>query len=497
MEIDNIKKILEKRGKKGSKKRIEYLKLYLENLERKEKRDYGLEKDVKKLLVAELKENPVCAYHLGYDSLGEGIEPIYFWTLDYMRDTEPNGLGLEVVKTAEEFEASVSSGYFGDIGTRASVMQDRAMKILATINTVVRSMINLIYDLKEFEIRLQSYDDLHSTNPEKRKAGRLALKGVWMDQVDIKKGRGSINALATGQLDFITLRDAFIVVDSLKEIDKLDLNKRVKNILYRKLEEYLAWEEMSEKELRKRFSIEQAYLKTQVDSVRLYTRWLKPYLKAAHKLGMKEFNTPDIVAAFSNLQMELQLIGKKEIKPESINEAFRRAKLKRKVYSCLEITFNFRVVPQGLRTERGTQYIESGRTDMIFKGFVFDENELKLIEEQEVMEDFELLENLTNVSLTELQEDLDKYLRKPEVKEEKKASVIQTLGETFGVFKNVKKGFEDVFGPLKGIRKEFYLKKEGSSFVIKEIKKSAEEEAKKISYIAYDVYKKAHGMVTW
>ena len=497
MEIDNIKKELEKRGeKKRDKRRIDYLKLSLNNLEKQQKRDTHLEKEVKQLLVKELKENSTCDYNIGYDSMGEGIEPIYFWMLDYMRDTAPNGLGLNVTKTTEEFDASASSGFFGDIGSRASIMQDRAMKILGTINTVVRSMINLIYDLKEFEIRLMSYDDLHSDNPEKKKAGRLALKGVWMDQVDIKKGRGSINALASGQLDFVTLRDGFMVATTLNDVNRLDLNARVKNILYRKLEEYLAWEEMSEKELRKRFSIEQSYLKTQVDSLRLYTKWLKPYLKAAHKLGMKDFNTPDIVAAFSNMQMELQLLGKKEMKPTDINEAFSKIKLKNKVYACVEVTFNFRAVPQGLRTERGTQYIESGRTDIKIKGYAFDSNELKLIEEQEAMEDLELLEGLTNVSLKELQEDLDKYLRKPEVKEEKKQ--FETLIDSINVFKGIGNGFREIFGPLKDIKKEFKMEtgmKE--SFVFNELKKEAVKESKKTCYVAYDVYKKAHGMITW
>ena len=58
MEIDNIKKELEKRGeKKGDKRRIDYLKLSLNNLEKQQKRDTHLEKEVKQLLVKELKEN--------------------------------------------------------------------------------------------------------------------------------------------------------------------------------------------------------------------------------------------------------------------------------------------------------------------------------------------------------------------------------------------------------------------------------------------------------
>ena len=41
--------------------------------------------------------------------------------------------------------------------------------------------------------------------------------------------------------------------------------------------------------------------------LRIYIKWIKPYLKAAQKLGMKEFNTPDIVASFNNMQIQLSL----------------------------------------------------------------------------------------------------------------------------------------------------------------------------------------------
>src|SRR3989344_2739312 len=134
-------------------------------------------------------------YKLVYDSYSEGLEPIYFWVLDYMRDTYW-GVGYEVAKTMDRFEASAGSGFFGDMGSRASIMQDRAMKLIGTINTVVRSIINILYDLKEFDQRLQLYKDLQSDNSEVKRSARLALKQFWMDRVDIQRGRGSINMMA-------------------------------------------------------------------------------------------------------------------------------------------------------------------------------------------------------------------------------------------------------------------------------------------------------------
>ncbi|MEK6860786.1 MAG: zinc ribbon domain-containing protein, partial [Nanoarchaeota archaeon] len=473
--------------------------------------DKRLINGIKKVLVKELKKKPISDYHIAYDSFGEGLEPLYFWTLDFMRDKDPSGLGLDVVKTGEGFEASTGSGYFGEMGSRASVMQDRAMKIMQTINAVVKSIINLIYDLKEFEIRLGSYEDLKSKDINKKDAGRLALKGVWMDQVDIKRGRGSVNMMAQ-QLQFVTLRDAFMAIDSEKDVEELDLNKRVKNILSRKINEYLKWEKESESELRKRFNIEQAYLKSQVDSLKLYTKWLAPYLKAAQKLGMREFNTADIVATFNNMQMELSLFGKREIKPEDVHESFRKLKLGKKFYACLEITFNFRTVPQAARTQTGTHYIHTGRTDIHFKSFAFDEDDVKLLEEQELFEDMELVENLTNVSLKELEVDLDYFLRKTiekcpkcgnEIKNDKCSACGYSkkkksmIGEFKVPFEGVTKGFKEIFEPIRMGVGGFRPRKEVGGFMARELKKAAEGKAKGLCFTAYEIYKKAHGMLTW
>src|SRR3989344_259021 len=264
-------------------------------------------------------------YKLTYDSMMEGLEPIYFWILDFLNDSPPSGLGFqEVIKQKDEYDATISSGYFGEMGTRRSVMEDRAMKIMATVNTVIRSIINLIYDLKEFDIRLSHYDELHSSSESKKESGRLVLKQIWMDQVDIKKGRGAINAMAQ-QLEFVTLRDAFIASSDEKVIDKLDLNDRVRRIVKARISEYIEWEKNSEKELRKRYDIERAYLKSQVASLKHYTSWVKPYLISAKKLGMTEFKTPsgqpspNLVNAFSNMEMHLILFARTEIKPEKVN----------------------------------------------------------------------------------------------------------------------------------------------------------------------------------
>src|SRR3989344_4207908 len=140
MDINEIRKKLEKKSdKKG------YLKALLIG-----ETDIDRKREIRELLIETIKEQGLVKlatgesvqYTLIYDNFSEGLEPIYFWVLDFMRSTEPNGINLDVNKVEEEFEASVTSGYFSEMGGKLSAMQDRAMKILQTVNTVVRSIIN-------------------------------------------------------------------------------------------------------------------------------------------------------------------------------------------------------------------------------------------------------------------------------------------------------------------------------------------------------------------
>ncbi|MBS3146297.1 hypothetical protein J4471_01220 [Candidatus Woesearchaeota archaeon] len=482
--------------------------------------DSGVKSELRKNFIKMIKANSQVKLktgtsvelHMGYDSISEGLEPIYFWFLEFLRSDSPSGLGLDVNKVEEAFEASASSSYFGEMGTRAGVMQDRAMRILSTINTVIRSIINLIYDLKEFEIRLQTYDQMKSDIKDERDAAEIALKGVWLDQVDLlKHGRGSINSL-TQQLQFVTLRDAFFVATTKKEVDNLDLNERVRNILIRKLDEYSSWKSLSEKELRKRYNIERAYLKSQIDSMKLYTKWARPYLRASQQLGMKEFNSPHIVAAFNNVQMELSLFAKKEIKPDSVNETFGKLKFENKYFACLEINFQFRSVPQVYRGREATQYVHGGMADIYFRPYVFTNAELTIIEEQELYEDMDLVENLTNVSMKELQNDLDKYLKSdPKESEITYIKVQDEKGNTKYImkptkkkkkpyewpFKNIDKKTKEKIKPFKIWVRDFFGLKEKQGFAVNKIRDEAQSKALGYANTAYDIYKKSHGMVSW
>ena len=265
-----------------------------------------------------------------YDSSSETLEPVYFWILDKLKE-----MAGPTEKLIDTFTSSPGSGHFSEMGMKATQMQEQASKILGSVNTVIKSIVNIIYDLKEFKIRLEQYSAMNSKNKDEKEAALLGLKQIWMDNVDVKRGRGSINMLAQ-DLNFVTIRDAFMMVDSEEAVEKLDLNDRVKRILKPRIQEFLKWKDLSGKELKKRYDIERAYLKSQVNSLKLYTRWARPYLRAASMLEQRESNNLALVTAFNSILMELTLLSTSPFNFENavfnknLPDSFRGMNLKRK-----------------------------------------------------------------------------------------------------------------------------------------------------------------------
>ena len=228
-------------------------------------------------------QDPASEHKLVYDSPSETLEPIYFFILDLMND-----FGIKTEKLVDNFSSSPGSQHFGEMGQRASVMQQQGAKLMGDINTVVRSIINLVYDLREFKIRLQHYKDLESKNKDTAQAAKLSLKQLYLDKVDIQKGNSSIKAMTFSQQGpFTTLLDAFLAAkdESLKYEDgrEIDLNAIVKRALKPRLQDFNVWLKESRLELQKRYDLERSYLKSQVDSLKIYMRWAKPYLKASQR----------------------------------------------------------------------------------------------------------------------------------------------------------------------------------------------------------------------
>ena len=423
-----------------------------------------------------------------YDSFSEGLEPAYFWVHDFMKQ-----IALKVSKTREEFEASVGSAFFSDVGQKATRMQEQAMKMMGSINTVIRSIINILYDLKEFDIRLKNYDDYKNKTGEEKRAALLTLKQIWMDQVDIKKGVGSINGLSQ-QLQFVTLRDAYLTADTIANIKELDLNDRVKRILQTKLQEFEGWLTTSDEELHKRYNIERAYLKSQVASLKVYADWTRPYLIAAKKLGMKEFDKSDIISMFNNMEIEIELRGDREMKIDDLIEKEElplNAATTQKIFACTFVKFMFRSVPHSVSTQQGYQYRQGGRLDMYFYSFGLTEKEKKILEGAKEKEGFDLIDDMLNTSIGALQKELVDYLdEKDGLKKRKEAEKEAEKKKEPSLFKLFIGSPGDLIKPFKSMFKS------GGAYFDAIVLKKAQDEANNNAFTVYDVYKKAHGMLS-
>ena len=430
---------------------------------------------------------PIESHEITYDSAAETMEPIYFWILDFL-----NGPYRDVEKINDNFVSSPGSGHFSELMGKATRMQEESMKVLGSVNTVIRSILGLIYDLKEFKLRLEPYDNYKSKNSQRKSSAILSLKQMWMDNVDIKRGNGSINNMTFSQLEFVTLRDAFMASNSVEAVNKLDLNDRVKRILVARIDEFFKWINESEVALRQRFNIEKNYLRSQVSSVKLYARWIKPYLKAAQKLEQQDSSDAALVTAFNTILMELTLLAKASYDPSDdvaegiLPKHFENAS-KRKYSPLAIVEFNFRGIPQKV----GQHYTHGGKTTIKFTSYALNDQELKVLKEEmdkaDLGEAMKLIQQTTENSLEKIEKDVKEFLEPTKDKSESKKETEDTNPFTslFAFLKSPKKkGKEEDLS--KGIKSD--------SSHEKVIRSQAIIDAREKCFTVFDVYKKAHRM---
>lgn len=400
---------------------------------KKAKKDKGLNVDI-----------PEEEHKLVYESSTDQLEPVYFFILDLMND-----FGLSPQKLVDNFTSSPGSGHFAEIGQRASAMQQNASNLMQQINGITRSVLNILYDLRDFKTRLQSYDDLRSRDANVSKAARLSLKQLWMDKVDINKGGTSIKQLALGQAGFQTLLDAFLISDDEKGAQKLDLNARVRRLVMARVAEFNIWLKQSEAELRKRYELERSYLKSQVNSLELYSRWVRPYLIAAQRLQSGDSSRDaNLVNIFNTIMMELSILGKQKINvkgaaldgdlPRQFAKEHMQKNFKRGYHSCVLVEFRFRGIPQ--RVQQQSHFSFGGRAEVVFKGYALNDDELAMLDKELQKSDLEAalsyIEGATTESLENMREEIEFYLNEDEKDVKKKESAPKDTSNPFAALFN-------------------------------------------------------------
>jgi len=425
-------------------------------------------------------------HKLVYESYAESLEPIYYFVLDLMNDFK-----LAPEKLIDNFTATPGSTQFVELADRASRMQQQASSILGNVNTVLRSVLNIVYDLKDFRLRLKSYEELKSKDESMRKAARLSLKQIWMDKVDINKGNSSIKAM-TLQGGFVTLIDAFLASETVKEAANLDLDDRIKRIVIPRIQEFNAWVEQSESELSKRYELEKTYLRSQVNSLKLYSRWAKPYLLTAQQLESGMSKNAALVKTFNRTILELTLLGKAPVNAEEVLPKQLKNQARRAYNSCILIDFTFTAVPiQG-------KFI--GKAEVTFKGYALNDDEIKKFkqefEKSDATDVLRLIEGVTDESLSQLQEEINFFLEEKEMekkaKEEKASEESNPILALLGFYnKSPEKKKEE------GKKEEISKVQPDNWFEKEHLRPAAAKFATDVTFNLFDIYKKAHGMPSY
>ncbi|MDD5182490.1 MAG: hypothetical protein PHC66_04995 [Candidatus Nanoarchaeia archaeon] len=457
-----------------------------------------------------LHKNRIRKYEYEEESFGPSVEPKYFWVIDFLRVMQ-----YKIEKHWEKMGASVVSQFFGEMSTRRQFLERRGMEIMATINTVVKTIINLLYDLRELDRRLQTYDQLKAEDPKDVESAEYSLKRVWMDEVDVRKGGASINNMAQKGLEFITMRDAFMIAKTAKNVDELELNDRVKRILKMRLDEYEKWKTESNSELHMRRRVEKAYLKSEVDSLKLYSQWARPYLKAAQQLQFEDIDIKDqdLIQAFDQNFLEIKVRGYNEMRlkdlfekrgiprkitpPATWTEEKKKAYLDEQlgpaIYDVAEVTFRYRTKPALVSQSQqgGGAYRHLGKLNIVFESYLLTKEDYELLERQEQGEAMDFIEGMTKESLDAMRVDIDRYLNEEDEKEEGKAAEAKKPGkpiidEFFGMFGGG--------GGGKGLLAGFNLfnKAKYAQTLLTARKKVADR-----AFNVYDIFKKSQGLLSF
>jgi hypothetical protein len=456
----------------------------------------------KRYLGEDGKPSPVWENELNYETTVENLQPIYFWIIDFA-----GGMFKNLEKIKDNFITSPGSGYFSDLGARATKMQEESMKILGYVNTVVKSIINLIYDLKEFEMLLKDYESAKSADPKIKETGILGLKQRWMSSVDAKRGMGSIDNMAH-QYGFTLLRPAFMAAESVEKVDGMDLNNIIKRILKPRLSEFFEWAKLSESELKKRYNIEKSYLRNQISTLNLYTSWVKPYLAAAEQLRMKGTESPGIVSVFSTMILELEILGysplnvEERVVAKDLPQKFKKMKFPRKYNSVGVINFAFRTFPS-------QQTMHAGKVSVSFKAFAMNDDEFTLFrykKKEKDLKDMFSVTAITKDTLDELKDDIEKYTKEEEKKEEKEkgafAGIFESFADTFGMKMKKEKKKEETpeEKEKKADEKGKALDETGvppDSYEESMLRELAEADAGNACFKTFDVFKKSRGMASF
>ena len=386
---------------------------------------------------------PARRYRLHYEGYNISIEEPYFWTLHYLRYF---GGFPRIDKITDVFAAAENSAFFGASQQRIGLQQDKVSQFLATIGKMVRELFQLVREMRILDERLSYYADSYTNSPSAESA-EITLKGIWVDLVEQgAKNPASVYGMAR-EVQFTTLPDLFFSTNPKKQEDvdvvvdkeRGQFNRKVKEVLKRKLRAYLAWKEHSYEELKNRRKFTLKYLRQHFEIIRMYMIWVKPYLKNIQRmqLDQSKTDTPDLIAAFESSMIEIETLA---IKPSG------------PVNQCILMHYLFRTRPEmsySQEYQRGPLHL--GRIEIDFRAYAWTDKEIENYKKMKEHEDFQLLgiiDGSVKAALEALGDELMRYLKEAgEEFEEKKET--KKAHKQAGPFLSIFEGFAELFSSFK------------------------------------------------
>ena len=443
---------------------------------------------------------PVSWFHLVHETFSKPLESFYFWSINTLSDMNYSKLH----KISDIFAASEQSAMFGVSAQRLGIQQDKVAQFLATIGKLVKDLFQIVRELRIIDERLTYYNDTTSDNQKLRNAAEIALKGMYVDLVEGgTKNAGSVYGMAR-ELQFTALPDLFFSINpSTREditpmIEKLEFNRKLKEVVSRKLYQYIAWKEATHKELKTRRSHTIKYLRQHYDSIQLYLTWVKPYLKHIKRLTLdqKRLESPDMVSAFEGATIEIEVLGT-------------QIPVKHKhYYNCLLLTFFYRTsptLPFQQDFQRGPLHM--GRIEIMWRAYAWTQEDINAFIKMKQEEDFELLSTINEsiqAAMQELGGDLRTYLEQagekfPEYIEKKETPPKEPQVSVSGILEPFTAPFKGIYDLIKPLvmqddktRKE---KKEKEEKIIEQ--PAAAGAATALCWAHYKTFKKANRFITW
>ncbi len=340
---------------------------------------------------------------LAYEIYNQSIEELYFWAVDNLHEEE--GF-TEFLKIQDVFAASEHSAFSGVAMQRLGLYQDKVSQFLATIGKMVKELFQLVREVRIIDERLELYEKSNKGD----EAAEISLKGYWIDLVEGgAKNPASVYGMSR-ELGFVTLPDLFFAAPSMESskvddyVASLKFNRKVKEVLSRKLKTFLIWREKTYKEHHTRRTFTIKYLRQHYEIIKMYMTWVKPYLKTIRRIKMDQEKTDSakLISAFEGSLVEIETLA---MKPFAGG----------KVYAILNCHFDYRSRPEMKYIQEGYQRgpIHVGRTVMTFRTYVWTKEQLEKYKKFRAREDFELLgtiDSSVQAAYTALGDELEQYL---------------------------------------------------------------------------------------